>query len=692
MVGLRIQGTNVSADLRAVMESIGVYLPRASVSTREIIKGCTNRVLLPLERLTGIESRRVSGEAEFGFDLAVRAIEDCLANSKYGPQDIDLIVSCSISHFDGPTDVSFEPCRAVRLRKTFGIHDALAFDITNACAGMFTGIYLVESLIRAGEIRRGLVVSGEYITHLTRTAQQEIKGLTDPRLACLTLGDAGAAVLVDTTTDLECGFHALEIYTMGRHSPLCIAKITEKPHGGAIMTTDMVNLANIAVSAFMQHSAAVVFQLGWSAAQVDHVLPHQTSKTTLDSGSRAVKRLIAGRGLEFKDKLINVVADRGNTATASHFVALRDCFLSGKIKSGESVVFGILASGITVGTAVYRFDDLPNLFARREASGNAQPVSRPSPRLGSFTGKRSRPKIRIESVGVCDPDRGSAVDTLTMLTEASRNCLAESSHDPNDVDLLLSTSVYRTGYLSEPAIASLLAGLLKINDAPKTPLDRKSLAFDLLNGGLGFLNACYVASALIRTRAQERVMIAASEVENNAKVAPDNLRGIKETASAVILDASDGETGFGAFHFRFFPDEAESLKVSGSTKAFQIGQRWVARLFIEKEKDLERRIIRCVSATVSEFLKAEGIAREDIAVVLPPQISPAFVSKLRGELGMQHAKFVDISREGEDFFTSSIPHCLYHLRRSESYPHPGATGLIINVAAGIEVGCAIYHF
>ena len=69
------------------------------------------------------------------------------------------------------------------------MHHALAFDITNACAGMFTGIYLVHSLIRAGAVRRGLVVSGEYITHLTETAQKEIKGIADQRLACLTLGE-----------------------------------------------------------------------------------------------------------------------------------------------------------------------------------------------------------------------------------------------------------------------------------------------------------------------------------------------------------------------------------------------------------------------------------------------------------------------------------------------------------------------
>ena len=68
---------------------------------------------------------------------------------------------------------------------------AIVFDITNACAGMFTGMQIVDSFISAGLIRRGMVVSGEFITGITRTAQIEITEFLDPRLACLTVGDAG---------------------------------------------------------------------------------------------------------------------------------------------------------------------------------------------------------------------------------------------------------------------------------------------------------------------------------------------------------------------------------------------------------------------------------------------------------------------------------------------------------------------
>jgi 3-oxoacyl-[acyl-carrier-protein] synthase III len=681
----------MSQTVYSRMESIGVYLPEKSVSTKEIVKGCAHRLLVPVERLTGIKSRRVAGDKEWGYDLAVKAVQDCLAHSSYGPEDIDVLINCNISHFDGEDRWTYEPCRSIHMRADFGMDRALAFDLTNACAGMFTGIYLVEALIQAGIVRCGLVVSGEYITKCTETAQKEIKGLADPRLACLTLGDAGAAVLIDAAPDERSGFRALELYTIGKHSPLCIAQATDQPHGGSIMVTDMMQLANVAVSAFLQHSAWILFRLGWRAEQVDHVLPHQTSRTTLDTGSREVKRLVGNRGMPVdNEKLINNVADRGNTATTSHFIALADSFASRRIKPGDTVVFGVLASGVTVGTAVYRFDDLPRRHVNGDGLKNQPPVPIGSRQGGTFGRPEGLPRVRIEAVGLFDPDRSVPSDTLSMLADAAKACLSRSAYGPSDVDHLFSTGVYRTGFLSEPAIAALVAGLVKVNEDPVTPRERKSLAFDILSGGLGFLKACYLASVLIGSQAARRILVTASEVENNARTVPDHLRGVKVMASAAMLDSDpEGKAGFGAFRFKCFPEHEDALTVYATTRQLRIEGRSLARVHVAKAKDLEQRFILCVMDAVSEFLSEEGIRPEDIAVVLPPQISPGFVPALAGALGMDLARFVDLCHPDGDLFTSTLPATFAGVAGRVK---PGDLGLIINVASGIEVACATYHF
>ena len=114
--------------------------------------------------MSGVKSRRVAGDAEFGIDLAKQAITRCLAASKYAPSEVDVVISASVGHCDGPSLwISSEPSTSVRLKEHFGFHKAFSFDIASACSGMFVGIYIVDAMIKRGLITCGLVVSGERI-------------------------------------------------------------------------------------------------------------------------------------------------------------------------------------------------------------------------------------------------------------------------------------------------------------------------------------------------------------------------------------------------------------------------------------------------------------------------------------------------------------------------------------------------
>src|SRR5262249_38524672 len=129
------------------------------------------------------------------------AVADCFANSRYNPEDIDLIICGSISRGNAPLKFWFEPTNSFLLQRRFGMHNAVAFDITNACTGLFTCMYIAESFLKTGMMRRALVVSGEYISHLILTTQKEIESYMDSRLACLTVGDAGAALILEMGPD-----------------------------------------------------------------------------------------------------------------------------------------------------------------------------------------------------------------------------------------------------------------------------------------------------------------------------------------------------------------------------------------------------------------------------------------------------------------------------------------------------------
>lgn len=667
---------------QAIIESLGVYLPPRSVATDKIIEGCKHPLHFPVEKITGVKTRRMAGQQEFSIDLAKNAVADCLAKSKYGPKDIDLLVCCNISRYDGPNRVSFEPGTSVRLRKEFDFCNALTFDITNACAGMFTGIYIVDAMLKTGAIKRGLVASGEYITHLTETAQREIENFMDARLACLTLGDAGAAVILEKAAENGTGFLDLHLQTFGRYSQFCIAKAAAT--GGMIMYTDPVSLTDVAVRSGAQHAIQVLQRNGWPPESFHHLIMHQTSVMTMNSARKEINRFF-NRTVCHDGNTVNNLAQRGNTASTSHFVALADGIQNNHIQSGDRVVFSISASGLTIGTALYMFDDLPERLRNREPLNvfwQKESSSEPAEKGPAFT----PPGIRIESVGTLPNKTGRNADSMDLLYSAATGCLQNSSYECNDIGLLIYSGVYRSEYLLEPAYASLLAGKLDMNATALHAEQKQTLAFDLFNGSLGFLNACYVAQQMIAAGRCEAAMIVAAETENNAGEFGVQQLGICQTASAIILDTHPAENkGFRRFLFRYFLKSIVAYTTYCDTRNKE------PFLQIEKEPTLTELYIECILPVVQEILEKEKLDLSQVAVIFPPQISSRFIAKLGEALHLSKEKFVDAVQGVPDLFSSSLPYALAYAQEN-GLVKPGDLGLIIAVGSGIQVGCAIYQF
>jgi 3-oxoacyl-[acyl-carrier-protein] synthase III len=661
-----------------VIESLGVYLPPKTVTTGDVLRGCHGIVRwLPLEAKTGIRSRRVAGDVEFAIDLAKQAVADCLVRSRYGPDDIDLLLCANISRCDGPgLRVTIEPSTSLHLKHHFGFRHALAFDVLNACAGVFTALYLADALITLGVVERAMVVSGEYITHLTRAAQAVISGFSDSRIACLTLGDAGIAFILERSRQDDVGFHAIDLFTMGRYSACCVAKLT--PGGSWIMDTNYREMSKASFIPTLRHLQHVVTRTGAHAADRAHLIPHQTSRSTLRRGARALPEFLLD--CSTAPNLIDNLSERGNTATTSHLVAVHDHVLNGAIRSGDRAMFTINGSGLTVGSAVYTFDDLPDRLRSDPPPAATPPAPRPRPRTPSPRG----PRVRIESVGVLPLPTQPSGSSLELSRRAAERSLAGSAHHRNAIELLLYTGVYRTDFVYEPAIAAMIAGELGINDDVAPPDGKRTLAFDIFNSSVGTLNACFLAAQLIRGQKIRTALVVAAEVENPSLLG-DSRRGVTETASALVLDQSPSQTGFGGFCFRSFTEYRDALGCSVGSEA------GVPSLSVVKDPKLEAHYVECVLPVIRELLEAEGLDPADIALVMPPPLSCGSLDTLSEALKVDRDRFVCVTGGGEDLFTSSLPYALDAVRCGR-LAQPGDIGLIISVGAGIEVGCAVYYF
>ncbi|MEM6330923.1 MAG: 3-oxoacyl-[acyl-carrier-protein] synthase III C-terminal domain-containing protein [Planctomycetota bacterium] len=659
---------------KSIFDSLGVCLPPRVVSTAEVLAGCKNPIRLPLERLTGIRERRLAGDGLYSIDLAEAALRDCLEHSPVSAADYGLLICTNISRRDGDNRFSYEPAAALTLKKRLGFSNALALDLSNACAGMWTGVYLADTLIRTGEARHAMVVSGEYISYLIETAQREITDFMDPQIASLTLGDAGVAVSMGLSPSPAVGLHDLELYTLSKYSPYCIAKPTDKAHGGAVMYTDAIKVTEAVVPHAARHAKLVVDRNGWPLERIDHVVPHQTSQLTMQEAKKEIERLY---GFDCGDRLLNNLAERGNTSSNSHFLAIADAIGAGRVSEGQHLAFCISGSGQTTGTALYTMDGLPGRLAGEEPPATPQAAA-PDATLPAT--------LVVESVGLAETEAGAAADTLELLTAAAERCLAAASFPRERVDLLVSCGTYRTEFVMEPAIAALVAGRLRMNDDRQPDEASKTLAFDILSGPVGFLKTCYLAAELARAGQLQRAMVLAAEVENNRGVAPDRLLGLAEMGSATLLHESpDGETGFQAFAFYDFLEHHAAEEISGGWN--DAGK---AYLHFRRADDRKQRYAECIARATDKFLAEQAVTRDEVALLLPPQLCRPFVAAVAERLGFGEDRTVCVA-DGLDLASSSTPAAL-RAAMDQGLAKPGDLGLLLSVGAGIQVGCALYRF
>ncbi len=657
-----------------IIESLGVYLPERLVATADVLKACRAVPAALFQRLTGIARRPVVGPAEYAIDLARRAVDRCLRLSRCARETIDLVICCNISRYDGPhQSTTFEPSTAARLCAEFGMAAADAFDVSNACAGTFTGLLLARTAFAAGAARRALIVSGEHITHLADTARREIRSLADPRMACLTLGDSGVAILVESEGRAGVGFEALDLFSMGQYSDLCTGLLTDRPHGGAIMLTQSRKLTAVALEHCLPHALDTLLSHGWKPSEVDTFILHQTAKLTLDKALVKLNRQWRRPWLR-KDNFVFNVADRGNLATNSHFVALYDRARQGRLQNGQRVVFSVAASGLTAGTALYALDDLPDRL-RQKLNGYAPPPEI-LPRGNLVWTPKTR--LRITGAEVLDGSRDRA-GVVDMGAAVARQCLTGAELSTQDIDVLIYCGIYRDRCLSEPAVAAMIAG--ELGFAPAAGPAASQFAFDLADGAVGFFKACHCAAQMIDAGQARRALIVAAEFQGDPAVVNHGARAIANGAAAALVERSnDHRSGLESFGWQLFGEHralrtSSCLRTNGSTF-----------LSVAQSPNYDEAADRCAAAAIEQLMQSKP-GRIDWCLPLGLN-GPRLTAALSG-LGLSAERVIAPSLPDSDPFTCAFAHGWRTIERSGELL-PGQRVLALQVAAGMRVACLTY--
>ena len=286
---------------------------------------------------------------------------------------------------------------SVAVASAVGATNAITLDVSNACAGTLTGVFIANNWIRRGAARKVLVVSGEYISQLGRNAANHVRTIASRELASLTLGDAGGAALVERADDGEAGITFAGFTTISEHSRLCLG-YPAKHDPGARMFTKSRALQKAAIADVPAVLHEVLESTGLAIGDIDWVIPHQTSARAIRKGMASVGEALGGDPASPR----SITVDRyGNTASTTHMVALVEELRAGRPVAGDRVALIALASGIELGVVLVTIDEALAEPLRR--AGPDQPTSatnsggglRWRPRLTPSRSSRARTSIAV---------------------------------------------------------------------------------------------------------------------------------------------------------------------------------------------------------------------------------------------------------------------------------------------------------
>lgn len=321
--------------MTARIAGIGAYAPETIVTNDDLAKIVETSDEWISSR-TGIKERRISIEEETS-DLAAKAAERALAAAGVKAEELDIIIMGTSS-----PDCNY-PSGACEVQAKIGAVNAVAFDVSAACAGFIFAMNIVQGFFKAGIYQTALIIGAETLSKVTDWSD---------RSTCVLFGDgAGAAVLKNDSVGmidmlmgadgtkgdfLKCKSRTLGNFLTGT-----------KPELG-LMTMDGQEVFKFAVKRVPESVETLLKRNAVAKEEIKYYVLHQANERIVEAVARRLK--------EPMEKFPMTIAKYGNTSTASIPLLLDDMLKKGMLKNGDKIVMSGFGAGMTWGAVLLEWD------------------------------------------------------------------------------------------------------------------------------------------------------------------------------------------------------------------------------------------------------------------------------------------------------------------------------------------------
>lgn len=310
----------------------GGYLPERVVTNAELEKTVDTTDAWIRER-TGITQRHIAAEGEFTLDLAEKASRRALDAAGMKASDIDLIVVATTT-----ADQVF-PSTACLLQSRLDVHGCPAFDIQAVCTGFVYALSVADKFVRSGAAQNALVVGAETFSRII--------DWTD-RNTCVLFGDGAGAVILKRDTSpgiLSTHLHADGDYASLLQVPKGVSNnLSAVQAGTAYVEMAGSEVFRMAVKTLGRIADETLSANQMKKSDLDWLIPHQANHRIIAATAKKLNMPM--------DKVVQTVAQHGNTSAASIPLALDVAVRDGRIRQGDTLLMEGFGGGFTWGSAL----------------------------------------------------------------------------------------------------------------------------------------------------------------------------------------------------------------------------------------------------------------------------------------------------------------------------------------------------
>lgn len=299
-----------------------------------------------LEAGTGVRSRRFAAANEHPSTLATKACHNLLDRLAIDKKDITALL------FAANTMDEHEPITGMRVHEALGLRrEAFVADIRDACNSALKAMILASGMIRSGMVSNVLVAVGERLHDGIFLNIRSKAELVSHYLAGLTLGDAGAAVMLSSQRSGRC----FEIVSQGWEVDSTKRDLARIEGLGTRFPADPEKiffisnarkLCQVAVDKLPFLIGRVCGELGWDISSTG-VIPHQVSRHVITTIAKL-------SGIPLENLLITL--DRfGNTGAATIPMALAIALENGFTSTFRRILLVGGAAGFSAAVLALEF-------------------------------------------------------------------------------------------------------------------------------------------------------------------------------------------------------------------------------------------------------------------------------------------------------------------------------------------------